>query len=481
MIASRAITELWRAATAGTAVGARLWFDLRIVRVGRAVPLLVLLAMAGVAAQPSLAQQSGLAATSFLTPFPDRDIYRIRVFGDVMADGTASGLEEALADDNRIAFEEGVTRIDYLTRANWDDTVNQLEQTKPGSEQPSHIAVVLFGINDRTNVRVPGQRQIRLGSDAWREAYAQRIDRLMKALRAKKAAVYWVGLPIMRREEQNEYAQTVNAIVRERAFRNGVKFIDAYAGFSAEGGEYSAYGPDMAGENTLLRSRDGVYFSPEGYRKLAHFVEREIKRDVGEAVAQRSVPLLGTESELRRLLPNAAPLASADPSRRPALTTFAGRPAGGTGSRGGGRLSLAPSQPALGEQKADNSKVSVKRSRDGREETLTFEIIRPAISAAVLALVARPGTRAAQWGDTVSGRTADGMPVLASVTPADPVGGARALLPTQAPHFKLWARGERVLPRPGRVDDFSWPPPDVLATPAAAPLAPGRAPDRRTQ
>ncbi|MEZ5842201.1 MAG: DUF459 domain-containing protein [Hyphomicrobiaceae bacterium] len=427
-----------------------------------------ILALAGVVGPcPADAQGLPTFGTSFVTPFPDNDIYRIRVLGDVMADGMLGGLEGGLSGDPRIAFEEGVTRLDYLTRANWDEAVTAIEAS---SAQPaSHIAVVLFAINDRQPVRVPGQRRIGLGTEPWREAYAQRIDRVMKALRAKRTAVYWVGLPIMRREEHNEFAQVVNAIFRERAFRNGIKFIDAYAGFATAAGEYSAYGPDVDGDNTLLRTRDGVYFTHEGYRKLAHFVEREIKRDIAEAVAQRSVPLLGSEAELRRMLPQKAATPAGQPA--PQAVTYAGGRAASTASR----VRLAPAAPAVGERKAENSRITFKRVIDGREETMSVEIVRPAISAAVLALVARSGTRASRLGDTVKGRTVDGMPVMASVTPSE-AGATRALAPTQAPHFKLWARGERTPPRPGRVDDFAWPPAVAAIAHPAPPERPPQAP-----
>jgi len=430
--------------------------------------LAIFLAVGIYDARAAWAQTAGTSATSFVTPFPDKDVYRVRVLGDAMADGILGGLEEGLSDDPRIAFEEGVTRVDFLTRANWEETATALESVATGPA--SHIAVVMLAINDRQPVRVAGQRRVALDTDQWREAYAQRIDRVMKALRTKGTAVYWVGLPIMRRDDFNTYAQAVNALVRERAFRNGIKYIDAYAGFATEAGEYSAYGPDVGGEDTLLRTRDGVYFTPEGYRKLAHFVEREIKRDIVEAVAQRSVPLLGTEAELRRLLPQApAGAEAAEPGapRPQPSATYAGRSVGpGIGPAADARARLSSAAEA-GERKAENSKITFKRTADGREETLTLEIVRPAISASVLALVARSGTRAAQLGDTVQGRTVDGMPVLASVTPADP-GGARNVAPTQAPHFRLWARGERTAPRAGRVDDFTWPPPDVAAAPQPA-------------
>ena len=89
-------------------------------------------------------------------------------------------------------------------------------------------------------------------------------------------AIYWVGQPIMRRPEVNEPVQVMNAIVREKAYLNGVKYIDIIPHFADEAGNYAAFGPDIAGKPRQMRDAEGVLFSWPGYRKLAHFVEREI-------------------------------------------------------------------------------------------------------------------------------------------------------------------------------------------------------------
>jgi hypothetical protein len=45
-----------------------------------------------------------------------------------------------------------------------------------------------------------------------------------------------------------------------------------------EAGKYSNFGPDYEGQMRRLRSSDGVYFTKSGARKLAHYVEREVRR-----------------------------------------------------------------------------------------------------------------------------------------------------------------------------------------------------------
>jgi hypothetical protein len=304
------------------------------------------------------------------------------------------------------------------------------------------------------------------GTPEWRDLYAQRVDRFMKALKRKKAAVYWVGLPVMRRPDLNRNIEMMNEIYRERAFLNGFKYIDAYAGFVDETGAFNAYGPDLTGKMRLLREGDGIRFTEAGNRKLAHFVERIIRRDLTQAKAERSIPLLGSEAEQQRISPN-----------RPAGDAAA---AAGKGKAAGPARASAPQTPPPpstdGEQKADNGRIQLRIvAAPGREEMLNLELPRPAIPATVMAIITRreSAEKPSQVGDTLTDEIAGGVLVMTSVTPADPA-SRRRTAPTQTAYFRVLVKGERVPPKPGRVDDYTWPKPEPAAeAPAAAP-APAR-------
>ena len=58
-------------------------------------------------------------------------------------------------------------------------------------------------------------------------------------------------------------------------------------GFVDEAGKFTTQGPDYEGQMRRLRSGDGVYFTKAGARKLAHYVEREIRR----YMSNRAVPV----------------------------------------------------------------------------------------------------------------------------------------------------------------------------------------------
>jgi hypothetical protein len=53
---------------------------------------------------------------------------------------------------------------------------------------------------------------------------------------------------------------------------------------------------------------------------------------------------------------------------------------------------------------------------------------------------------------------------MSSITPArNSDAGRRRMSPTQSPYFRVLEKGERLAPKPGRADDFTWPRPQATA------------------
>jgi len=410
-------------------------------------------------AVPAPAQEEP-AGTSYITPFPEGDVYKLQAYGDPFAEGLLAGLSEAFAGDTRLDISRRHRALAGLARAEFDDEMKAEEANK----DTFHIGVVMLGFWDRIHMRVSSRDRLPLGSSEWREEYGKRVDRLIKTLKRKGIALYWVGLPIMRRYDVNETAQAMNDIVRERTYLNGVKFIDIQAQFADEAGNYAPYGPDISGKQRLLREADGMLFTAAGNRKLALFVEQEIKRDLNLAKNERAIPLAGNETEQKRVA-----------ALRP-------RPAGEAGAGWKGTLAVAsdgksaspkaaagareaPVADSSNDQKADNGRITLKSiGAGGREEAVTVDIPRPAIPSAVVALVTRKESsdRPSQMGDVVADDVGDGLVVLSSITPATTIGPGpnRRLAPSLSPYYQVLIKGERPTPKPGRADDFAWPRPE---------------------
>lgn len=439
--------------------------------------LMSLLIALCLAQAPARAQDG--AAASYINPFPESDVYRIQAYGDAFADGLLAGMAEGFTGDSRVDLVRKARTIVGLTRNEFDDDMRNEENVR----DPLHAAVVMVGLNDRIPLRGANGQRVLVGSAEWRLEYGRRVEKLIRALKRRGAAVYWVGLPVMRRNDVNDDAQAMNDVVRQKTYLNGVKYIDTQVHFADDAGNFSQFGPDITGKSRQMREADGITFTAVGYRKLAQLLEQDLKRDLMHARSERDIPLAGSEVEQKRVAALRPRLQSNEPSAKAGTVTTA------RDDRGSARVQ--PDQ--TGEQKADNGRVTLRViGASGRAEALTLDLLRPAIPGAVVALLTRrdTGERASQMGEVVADEISGGLVVLSSITPAvasGAPGAPRRMSPSQMPYYSVLVKGDRIAAKPGRADDFVWPPvepdygfraPAAKAPPRSAPPA---TPQRRPQ
>jgi hypothetical protein len=115
-------------------------------------------------------------------------------------------------------------------------------------------------------------------SEKWEEAYGKRIDETIAALKSTGAAVLWVGLPAIRGTKSTSDASYLDELYRSHAEKAGIIYVDDWDGFVDDAGRFATMGPDVEGQIRRLRTPDGVHFTKFGARKLAHYVERELRR-----------------------------------------------------------------------------------------------------------------------------------------------------------------------------------------------------------
>jgi uncharacterized protein len=401
----------------------------------------------GFAASPALAQGATPVQRSYINPFPGGDRYRVAVLGDSLAEGLWSGLYRAFENDptleflNRTKSSSGFVRSEHY---NWDVELDKI--LKEGTYQ---IAIVMFGANDDQAIRKGGE-WVKVGSDGWREIYGVRVESFIKKLRAANIATYWVGLPVMRSPGQTANAEILNEIYREKAFINGAKFVETWSGFVDESGRYSAYGPDMQGQVKRLRADDGVHFTMRGSLKLAHFVEKELRKDLNLAKQERNIPLAGDEEEQAKVTGTlaAAPAQAATPA--PAEAPAADEPA----EPGAVPVAGAPEQAAGGQAAA------IPQSRVGEVNLLTPTISNQSLQAAQ-SLGPQASSAPALDTEMIKTDIPGGLTAVATLSAlTDPsLASSRPRLPlNQRPYYKVLIKGEQLKPKDGRADDFTWPP-----------------------
>jgi uncharacterized protein len=438
------------------------------------------------------------ASTGYVNPFPEGDTYKVQVYGDSYAEGLLEGLTEGFNNEPRVAVAKKHRSIGILIRSDYEDDIKPEEV----SRDVVHIGVLMIGLNDRDRIRMPGGgKSLQLGNEDWIVEYGRRVDRWIKVLKKRGIALYVVGQPPLRRPEANKDAETITEVMREKAYLNGVRFIDLSEGFTDEG-SFTQFGPDISGNRVKLREADGVTFTGVGNRKLAHYVEREMRRDITQAKIERTIPLAGSEAEQRKI--NPGKISSQAPGQ------FSGQAGGQLNgqsvgpSQGPGsppqakgqvardaRLALAKSGATPGatpssatavgdsanDQRADNSKLSLRLPGPlGKEETVLIDIVRPAIPSAVIALVTRKevADRATQLADTPAEEIAGGVTIVNSVSLGTDAAGSparRRAAAGQSATFSVLVKGERPPPKPGRADDFAWPKPAFAQPVAPTPVS----------
>jgi uncharacterized protein len=438
-------------------------------RIVRLVAVLLASVLSG-----SLARAQGFDPTvSHVTPFPEKDTYRTYVIGDAMADGIAAGLADALREEKGVEFFKKSKAGSGFTRPEVQDWPGVVKETS--AKEKFHIAIIMLGAADSRPIPVGTDNKRRpslVGSEDWKREYGRRVDEFLKAFRRSQSAIYWVGLPVMKAAKASEDMQMINAIIREKVQLHGGKFVDTWNGFTDVNGLYSQSGPDVTGKIKPLRDNDGVHFSKDGYRKLAHFVERELRRDLAIAKAERNVPLAGSETEQRRVNPAKAAAQAVQAEARQASLSAAAASGGSIVSAATSRFGVLPSREARREQaaaevpaqdqKADTVRVSfILTPENGRAETIAVDIVRPAIPAQVISHVTRNANPAkgAHVGENVAQMLPSGLVSMSSVTTITEIAGAarRSIPVTQTPHYKVLVKGEAMPAKPGRSDDFRWP------------------------
>jgi len=399
---------------------------------------LAMILLAPAAIDPASAQDNPTEVPawtqSYINPFPQTDRYQLYVIGDFLAAGLARALPDALDDAQSVEVARETRNASGLARPdryNWSRRVKDIVE-----EQTIHIAVIMLGSNDRRRIRT-AQGFHDFGTEAWEDAYKLRVDALIEELTGAKVAVYWMGLPIVADEEARAEYEQINSIIRERAYLGGIKYIDTWNGFSDQFGNYSAFGPSVAGVTKRLRDNNGIGFTSEGNRKLAEFAASVIKRDLASARRERSIPLAGDGQQQQQIARLAKDDQASDPFEQ--LET-------------GPRLDRLETTAPEASESEEEDQTAPDRSAlqdPNKSEPAKSERARPTVS---FSDYAPPGEQiAVDIGNDVT--------ALATISPANILStrGARQQLPlSERLYYRVLVRGEKLKAPEGRIDNYHW-------------------------
>ncbi len=219
----------------------------------------------------------------------------ILVIGDFMAKSLSDGLRTAFNKAPGVVVlrrsngSSGLVRDDYY---DWPEKLPVvLDEVKPS------IVIIMVGSNDRQEIR-QGRNRISVRSEKWVSDYSSRVESMAKAVRSRNIPLLWVGIPPYKSASMSADMLAINGIVRKVVEDQQGEFIDIWDGFVDEGGKFVYTGSDIIGQQVRLRTSDGIRMTRAGRRKLAFYVEKPLRRllgdDANEGIASLSSEILLT-------------------------------------------------------------------------------------------------------------------------------------------------------------------------------------------
>ncbi len=210
------------------------------------------------------------------------DAKKVLVVGDFVAASLGDGLQTAFETTPGIVIEtrangsSGLVRDDYF---NWPESL----PAYIGEVKPS-VIIVSLGANERQQMSINGSKE-KFRTDAWLAEYTKRVGAFAVLARKDNIPLLWVGMPPFQSSSMMADMVTFNGIFRTEAEKVGGNFIDIWDGFVDEGGKFVMTGSDINGQQVRLRGSDGINLTKAGKRKLAFYVEKDIRKLLGDAAA----------------------------------------------------------------------------------------------------------------------------------------------------------------------------------------------------
>jgi hypothetical protein len=225
---------------------------------------------------------------------PAEPTFFVAVIGDNIGQLLAQGLQEAFADQPDIAILRRTRETSGLVRDDFFDWQKGARDLLAGSDR-INVAVMMIGSNDRQPLRENGVT-LEPRSPRWNEIYASRIEAIAGLFKARNIPLIWVGMPVMKNERLSADLVGFNELYRDAAQKAGATYVDVWDAFTDDRGQFSLYGPDVNGQIARLRTGDGVHFTKAGARKLAHFVESEIRHAYEDAHPKETPAIAALEA-----------------------------------------------------------------------------------------------------------------------------------------------------------------------------------------
>ncbi|MFN3925916.1 MAG: DUF459 domain-containing protein [Pseudanabaenaceae cyanobacterium] len=152
------------------------------------------------------------------------------------------------------------------------------------SEQNYDVVIIMFGLNDLTDITDAAGNKYFLGSPAWQIVYAQKVEQMVQIVfqQGKAKKLIWLGAPIVPDDYKYPYinntnVQMINNLYRQvlRRYANTI-FIDTYPVYSADG-KWTQFIKDSQGNLLRVRTQDGIHITDVGGKIMTDIIIRVMR------------------------------------------------------------------------------------------------------------------------------------------------------------------------------------------------------------
>ncbi|HEY6529587.1 MAG TPA: hypothetical protein VIZ65_12915 [Cellvibrionaceae bacterium] len=210
---------------------------------------------------------------------------KVLLVGDSMMQGVApyvkSGLRKQYAVES-VDLSKHSTGLAYPGFFNWPDTI------KENLSQAHYKALVVFlGANDTWDIIYKG-KSIAIGNEFWRSLYTERVESILTYAQENSVQVVWLGAPPMGQEKMNKYVPALNEVYQTsiEKFAPIAVFSPTSSSLSSDGHTFNKFltFPDQG--EVMVRTNDGVHFTPTGQKIIANLVLNHFRAAIAENTTQ---------------------------------------------------------------------------------------------------------------------------------------------------------------------------------------------------
>jgi hypothetical protein len=158
-----------------------------------------------------------------------------------------------------------------------------------------HASVVFIGAGDTEPLTTPGGPRVMCCQRAWIDAYADRVEEMMRTyMRKKRRHVYWLTLPMPRQDDRRQQFLAINYAIAQAARKAGSKahVVDTVPVLSP--GNRFHRRLRYHGESVVVRDGDGVHLTTDGARIARDLVVSAMRSDGVLRRAARAAATAGT-------------------------------------------------------------------------------------------------------------------------------------------------------------------------------------------